>query len=94
MALDNKYKVVTLFLDIVKAFDTIRHGIQLMKCQIYRIRGQALSFLRSFRLVEKYIFKLVIWILTKIVLSVEFHRVRYLDHCCFQFLGMIFQVFK
>jgi len=48
MALDNGYKVATVFLDIVKAFDTVSHDILLMKCEIYGIRGPALSFLRSF----------------------------------------------
>lgn len=47
-ALDLGFKVSTIFLDIIKAFDTVDHGILLEKCEFYGIRGPALDFLRSF----------------------------------------------
>ena len=38
-ALDNKLRVAGLFLDFVKAFDTVDHQLPLQKCEFYGLRG-------------------------------------------------------
>ena len=47
-ALDDKLKVATIFLDILKAFDTVDHETLLKKLEYAGIRGNALKILASF----------------------------------------------
>ena len=44
-ALDNKLRVAGLFLDLVKAFDTVDHQLLLRKCEFYGLRGATLALL-------------------------------------------------
>ncbi|XP_065571534.1 putative ankyrin repeat protein RF_0381 [Artemia franciscana] len=44
-ALDNKLRVAGLFLDLVKAFDTVDHQLLLQKCEFYGLRGATLALL-------------------------------------------------
>ena len=48
VALDKRLKVGAVFLDLMKAFDTVDHGLLSERCEVYGIRGKALDFLRSF----------------------------------------------
>ena len=38
-ALDNKLRVGGLFLELIKAFDTVDHQLLLRKCEFYGLRG-------------------------------------------------------
>ena len=40
--------VSTIFLNIIKAFDTVDHDPVLLKCEFYGIRGHGFNFLRAF----------------------------------------------
>ena len=44
-ALDNKFRVAGLFLDLIKAFDTVDHQLIIRKCIFYGLRGAALALL-------------------------------------------------
>ena len=44
-ALDNKLRVAGLFLDLVKAFDTVDHQLLLRKCEFYGLRGATLALI-------------------------------------------------
>ena len=46
--LDENKVTCTIFLDLAKAFDTVNHGILLLKMEKYGIRGKALSLLKSY----------------------------------------------
>ena len=52
-SLDDKDSVLSVFLDLYKAFDTINHDILLQKLQFYGIRGKALDCFRSYLLNRK-----------------------------------------
>jgi retron-type reverse transcriptase len=54
-AIDKGFNVVAVFLDLMKAFDTVNHGLLLEKFEVYGIRGKALDIIRSF-LSNKYQF--------------------------------------
>jgi hypothetical protein len=47
-AIDNKYYSLGIFIDLSKAFDTLNHDIMLGKLEYYGIRGQALSWFKSY----------------------------------------------
>ena len=47
-ALDGKTKVMSVFLDMSKAFDCVDHDILLEKMSIYGIRGKSLSWFNSY----------------------------------------------
>ena len=46
--LDENEVTCTIFLDLAKAFDTVDHGILLLKMEKYGIRGQALNLFKSY----------------------------------------------
>ena len=46
--LDRKLFNLIVFIDLKKAFDTVDHNILLAKLRLYGIKGQALSFLKSY----------------------------------------------
>ena len=48
MALDGKKKVMTVFLDMSKAFDCVDHNILLEKMHIYGVCGAAFSWFKSY----------------------------------------------
>ncbi|XP_065575174.1 uncharacterized protein LOC136036776 [Artemia franciscana] len=48
MALDKGFKVGVVYLDLMKAFDTVDHGLLLEKCEVYVIRGKALDLIQNF----------------------------------------------
>ena len=47
-ALDSKQKVMSVFLDMSKAFDCVDHDILLHKMSVYGIRGKSLSWFSSY----------------------------------------------
>jgi hypothetical protein len=47
-ALNSKKHVISIFVDLQKAFDTVNHGILLDKLNYYSIRGIALSWFKSY----------------------------------------------
>ena len=47
-ALNEKKKVMSIFLDMSKAFDCVDHNILLQKMQVYGIRGNAFSWFSSY----------------------------------------------
>ena len=47
-ALDKGFKVGTVFLDLIKAFDMVDQELLLKKCEVYGRRGKASTSLRSF----------------------------------------------
>ena len=46
--LENRHNVACIMLDLSKAFDTIDHRILLAKLELYSIRGQTLSWFKSY----------------------------------------------
>ena len=47
-ALDEGYRVISIFLDTIEGFDTVGHDFLLLKFEVYGIRGPGLNFLRAF----------------------------------------------
>ncbi len=47
-SLDAKQKCLSVYLGLSKAFDTINHGILMLKLQYYGIRGKALEWFESY----------------------------------------------
>ena len=47
-ALNNKQKVMSVFLDMSKAFDCVDHNILLQKMKVYGIKGSAFSWFESY----------------------------------------------
>jgi len=52
-ALNRKKKVMSVFLDMSKAFDCVDHDILLEKMKVYGVRGNSLSWFKSY-LVGRY----------------------------------------
>ena len=78
--------MTAVFLDVLMAFDTTSCHILLMKCEAHGIRVSSLSFYVLFCLGENSMFKLTNRNWKKHVMSVGFHRLRYLDPNYFSFL--------
>lgn len=47
-SIDSKIPVVSVFFDMSRAFDSVNHDILLKKCNCYGIRGQAISWIKSY----------------------------------------------
>ena len=47
-ALNNTQHSFSIYLDLCKAFDTVNHTILLSKLYCYGVRGQPLSWIRSY----------------------------------------------
>jgi hypothetical protein len=41
------FKVDVIFLDLMKALDTVDQELLLKKCKVYGLRGKSLNFLRT-----------------------------------------------
>ena len=48
LSLDNKLIVLTLFVDVSKAFDSLNHNILISKLQHYGVCGTALKWFESY----------------------------------------------
>ena len=87
--LDNHEFVLGIYLD-QKAFDTVDHKMILTKLFNCGIRGN--THVVGFAIIypiEKNIYVFLVLILTLIKYHVEFHKVQYLDLCCFNCTSMI-----
>ena len=55
-AFANKLRVAGLFLDLIKAFDTVDHQLLLRKCEFYGLRGATLALICDYlRNKEQYV---------------------------------------
>ena len=69
-ALDSKQKVMSVFLDMSKAFDCVDHDILLSKMSIYGVRGESLAWFSSY-LKDRYQKVLINGVLSENTCAVE-----------------------
>ena len=81
-AIDYSEYSAGVFIDLLKAFDTLNHHILYEKLEHYGIRGTALNWFKSY-LSEFNMLSIIMLNRKGYVLNVAYHRALYYDLFCF-----------